>query len=267
MRNWSTVRTPILVTTALALCAGVSQAATQATPTQPVGESAVDPGAKDALTRMGARLKSLSVFAIDESITREQVINGDLKVQKSSSAHVLVHRPDGLKADVSGDDGKSHSIFFDGKTMTVYMPRQSYYAQMDAPGPVGAAMDKAEDAYGVDFPASDFLRMASGEDLSDKLTAAGDVGESSVGGTVCEHYAYRTADVDYQLWIEEGQPDGPLPRRLVITSKKQPTQPEYTAVLTWDVSPTVYASSFKFTPPEGTTKIAFGRAGTQPKGK
>jgi hypothetical protein len=88
-----------------------------------------------------------------------------------------------------------------------------------------------------------------------------------VGGTVCEHYAYRTADVDYQLWIEEGQPDGPLPRRLVITSKKEPTQPEYTAVLAWDVSPTVYGTSFKFTPPEGTTKIAFGRAGAQPKSK
>jgi hypothetical protein len=264
MRSSSSLRTAFFTFSlcSLALSSGAGRAATEAAPQQPARESAIDPRARDALTRMGERLRSLSVFAIDQNVTREQVINGDLKVQKSSFAHVIVQRPDHFKADVMGDDGKNNTIYFDGKVLTLFMHPQNYYAQMDAPGPSVTALDKAEAQYGVEFPGSDFLRMASGEDFADKLTAAGYVGESRVGDALCDHYAYRTADVDYQLWIQQGSADGPLPRRIVITSKKQPTQPQYTAALSWDISPRVYASYFNFTPPEGATKITFGGPAT-----
>ena len=52
--------------------------------------------------------------------------------------------------------------------------------------------------------------------------------------------------------------DKPLPRKLVITSKKQPTQPQYSAELTWDPKPKIDDSSFAFTPPPDATKIPFG---------
>jgi hypothetical protein len=71
----------------------------------------------------------------------------------------------------------------------------------------------------------------------------------------CDHYAYRSADVDYQVWIASGQP---LPLKLVITSKKLPAAPEYTAEMTWDLKPKIDDGSFAFTPPEGATKIPFG---------
>ena len=257
------MRATVLIFHAIALSfpmitlSGVAgSAATQAPSNAPARETAIDPQAKEALTRMSDFFKSLPALSVHEDITREQVINGDLKVQKASSADILVRRPDRLKADVVGDDDKNHTIFFDGKTLTVYMPNKKYYAQMDAAGTLAATLDAAESRYGVDFPAPDFVRLASGEDFAKGLTAAGYVGKSRVAGADCEHYAYRTADVDYQMWIEAG--DKPLPRKLVITSKKEPTQPAYTAVVTWDLSPRVDDGSFAFTPPDGATKIAFG---------
>jgi hypothetical protein len=216
-------------------------------------EPAIQPQAREALVRMEAYFKSLPGFRVHEDVTREQVINGDLKVQKTSTADILVRRPDGLRADVIGDDDKSHEIFFDGTKLTVYMPTKKYYVQMDAPGTLAAALDEAS-RYGVEFPTADFLRMASGEDFTKSVTAAGDVGPSRIAGADCEHYTYRTADVDYQLWIQNGET--PLPRKLVITSKRQATQPEYAAVLAWDVAPAIAGAAFSFVPPTGAAKIA-----------
>jgi len=251
MGNWSHVRASILVPALfLAGSSGSSRAATQEA-SQPA--PAVQPQAKDALTRMGDAFKSLPAFAVHQEITREQVIDGDLKVQKSSTADILVRRPDRLRGDVVGDDDKNHSFFYDGKTLTVYLPTKKYYAQIAAPSTVGATIDMAESNYGIDFPTPDLLRVVSGDDFIEGLTAAGYVGKSRIGDAECDHYAYRKAEVDYQLWIDTG--DKPLPRKFVITSKKDPAQPEYTTSMTWNLSPKVDDAFFVFTPPEGATKI------------
>jgi hypothetical protein len=247
----SRVRASILVP-ALVLSAvgGSSFAATQAVPDK---SPAVEPQAKDALGRMVDAFKSLPEFGVHQEITREQVIDGDLKVQKSSVADILVRRPDRLKADVVADDDRSHSVFYDGKTLTVYVPGKKYYAQTAVPNTLAGMIDTAESEYGIEFPTPDLMRMAAGEDFADELTAAGEVGKSNIGGVECDHYAYRNAEVDYQIWLEPG--DKPLPRKIVITSKKDPTQPEYTAFLTWNLAPKLDDTSFTFTPPEGATKI------------
>ena len=75
-----------------------------------------------------------------------------------------------------------------------------------------------------------------------------------MGGVECDHYAYRSADVDYQVWIASGQP---LPLKLVVTSKKIPAAPEYTAAMTGTLRPKIDDGSFAFMPPEGATNIPF----------
>jgi hypothetical protein len=255
------VLVPALIPAALlAGVAGPSRAATQGAPEQ---GSAVEPQARDALNRMSDAFKALNAFAVHQEITREQVIDGDLKVQKSSTADVLVRRPDRMKADVTGDDDKNHSIYYDGKTLTAYVPAKKYFAQTAAPDTIGATIDMAESKYGVEFPAPDLLRLVSGGDeFTRDLTAGGDVGKSRVGGDECDHFAYRSGEVDYQLWIQTG--DKPLLRKLVITSKKVPAQPEYSAVFTWSLAPSVDDAAFVFTPPEGASKIALADLTSSP---
>jgi hypothetical protein len=259
MRRRSNFRAAILILPALSLAGVNSLAAAKGVPgsagASVAKETDVDPQALAALKRMSDFFDSLSTFALHEEVTREQVINGDLKVQKNSTADVLARRPDHLKAVVVADDDKSHTFYFDGKTFTLYIPGKNYFAQADLPGTTIAALDTVESRYGVEFPTPDFLHMASGEAFTRELRAAGFVGKSHVGGVECDHYAYRSADVDYQVWIASGQP---LPLKLVITSKKLPAAPEYTAEMTWDLKPKIDDGSFAFTPPEGATKIPFG---------
>ena len=261
MRRWN-VRAAILILPAIAAGGASAHAASHSakettdTGKKTTAEPAIDPRAWDALTRMSEFYKTVPAFSLHEDVIHEQVINSDLKVQKHSTAEVTVRQPDRLKAVVVADDDKSHTLYFDGKTFTVFMAGHDYYAQMDAPGTTLDALDKAQAQYGVELPTASFLGLAANNELANDLTAAGFVGTSHVNGTDADHYAYRTADVDYQLWIASG--DKPLPLKLVITSKKLPAQPEYEAVMTWDLTPKIEDSTFAFTPPAEATKIPFG---------
>ncbi len=174
MGKLSILRASILIILPALVLGGSGRADTKAAAPPPAAaEPPIDPQAKDALTRMSDFFKSLPVFSVREDIAREQVINSDLKVDKLSTADVMVRRPNGMKIVVVGDDGTAHSIFYDSKMLSVFMPNHNYYAQADAPPTLGAAMDMAESRYGIEFPASDVLRMAAGDDFTKDLTAAG----------------------------------------------------------------------------------------------
>ena len=79
------------------------------------------------------------------------------------------------------------------------------------------------------------------------------MGPAKIGGVECDHYAYRQANVDWQVWIAKGK--SPLPCKLVVTTTDEPSQPQYTATLKWDVASAIPASTFAFAPPAGAKKI------------
>jgi hypothetical protein len=81
------------------------------------------------------------------------------------------------------------------------------------------------------------------------------VGTSTVKGVACEHYAFRHPDVDWEICIE---PDGrPLPRKLIITTTTERTQPQHRMILTWDLNPRFNEQDFTFVPPPTAKQIEF----------
>jgi len=85
------------------------------------------------------------------------------------------------------------------------------------------------------------------------ITSASDVGPAVVAGTTCEQYAFRQQDIDWQLWIQQG--DHPLPRKLVITSRDDEARPQHTAVYTWSLAPSFNEGAFTFEPPKGAARV------------
>jgi hypothetical protein len=82
------------------------------------------------------------------------------------------------------------------------------------------------------------------------------VGQSVVGGVKCTHLAFRGSEVDWQIWIEDG--DKPLPRKFILTSKKVTGEPGFTVLVkSWDVTPKLTDKEFRFAPPKGAKKIEF----------
>ncbi|MGB2928061.1 MAG: DUF2092 domain-containing protein, partial [Desulfobacterales bacterium] len=81
-----------------------------------------------------------------------------------------------------------------------------------------------------------------------------DLGTGVVGGVECDFLAFRTKDVDWQIWIAQGK--RPYPCRYVITSKHLSSGPQYTIqTRNWKTGGEVAATDFRFKNPTKANKV------------
>ena len=81
-----------------------------------------------------------------------------------------------------------------------------------------------------------------------------DLGSGVIGGIACDHLAFRTSEVDWQIWIAQGK--HPVPYRFVITSKLVDGGLQY-AIQTrnWKMGGAVAAADFQFKNTTKTEKV------------
>ncbi len=245
-----------------ALAAGGRAARADAKPAR------VDPQAISALDRMGTFLRAQRSMAVNAEMTTDEVLDSGQKVQRGSIATLKVSRPDRLRADVTSDR-RSEQLFYDGKTFTIYQPALGYYGSFTAPPTLAQLVNEAEQHYGIDMPLADLFAWGTEQSPIANIKGAVNLGASVVKGVKCDHYAFHQADVDWELWIQQGPQ--PLPRKLVITTTTEKTEPQHVAVLTWDLAPKLDESLFTFTPPATAHRIDFdvarARAGLPRQGR
>jgi hypothetical protein len=217
---------------------------------------AIDPRAMAALNKMNDYLKTLKTFRINTEVSKDELVDTNMKIQKSASNEISVQLPDRLHAHMAGDE-QDVQFIYDGKTLTLYDAAGKHYASTPAPPTVARTLDVIRARYGIVLPLADFIEMSSQENLLQNITEAGYIGTSRVDGVECDHLAIRQQDVDWQVWIEKGEK--PLPRKIVITTKTHPTQPQYIATLKWDTDVRMESDLFTFTPPADAVRIKFGR--------
>lgn len=214
----------------------------------------LEPAAVAALDKMGNFLRGQRAFTVDAEITTDDVLPSGQKVKFQGLAELKVRRPDRMRADINGDRRKQ-TMFYDGTTFTVHDLDTNYFASFAAPPTLRELAEVAENRYGIDLPLADLFAWGVG-DTDAALKSAVDLGPSTVRGTPCRHYAFHQNDVDWQLWIQDG--DAPLPRRLVITTSSERSAPEHDVVMSWNLSPPEFPDKvFAFTPPPGSAKIDF----------
>lgn len=236
--------------------------ATSAEAGPPAEPPELDPAAIAALEQMAAYMGTLKTFEVKSATTREEVLDDGQKVQTAGVVRVVAQRPDKLRADVVRDD-RDQLYLYDGQSFTLFARRLDYYATVPAPPTIGQLADRLEDEYGLEVPLIDLFTWGSGRWSAADIKAAMVVGPSQVGGTTCEHYAFRQDGLDWQIWLQKG--DFPLPRRLVITTLTDEARPQFTAVYTWNLAPSVNDAAFTFDPPPGTHRIVL--AENPPAGK
>lgn len=236
-----------------------AQAATPAKPAKavaapaPAAAPALDPAAAAALDRMGAYLRTLKNFDVHVESTSDTILNNGQRIQLDRMVDYAVQTPNRLTARLEGPQGVVNANY-DGAAFTV-AGEDGYYAQAPLTGSISNLLSKAYTAYGIDFPLQDLFRWGDASSVTDKPTEGFRIGTSRVGGVVTEHYAFRQPGVDFQIWIEQG--DKPLPRKMVITSLTDAAQPQYTALIRWDLSPRRTDGQFTFKPAPGAKQIRF----------
>jgi len=214
-----------------------------------------------ALQRMGTYLRSLSAFRVQAETTDEDVLEDGQKIQHSESVDILASKPGHLRAQVSGDR-RERTLYYDGKTLSVFAPRVGYYASIAAPPTIGQLAQTLDNQYDLSIPLEDLFLWGSAGWKSGGIENVIDVGPSQVSGTTCEQYALRQKDIDWQIWVQLGA--FPLPRKIVISNRTDPERPQHTAVYTWDLAPSFNDAAFSFDPPSWAHRVALAKSAFAP---
>lgn len=211
-----------------------------------------DPKAMSALGTMSTYLRSLKQFALRADTTTDEVLLTGQKLQFNGTANYQFIAPNRLRLDLR-TDRQHRDIVFDGKTLTMAAPRRKLYASVPAPATAAELVTVAEREYGLSFPLADLFLWGNDQSALDTIKEASFIGPAKIAGQACDQYAYRQDGVDWQLWIRQGAQ--PLPCKIVITTTGEAEQPQFSALLNWNLAARPAASSFKYTPPADARRI------------
>jgi hypothetical protein len=201
---------------------------------------------------MGAFLQTLKRFEVSTELTGERVLAEGQKLQHTATAELDVERPNKIRALLHSARSE-RQIVYDGKTVTFYEPAQKYFSTIDLAGTLGGLITLLEERYGVQLPMEDFFRWGTPSAPVDKIESAMNAGQDFIDKDLCDHYAFRQGQLDWQIWIATGR--NPLPRKLVITNRADDARPQSVQLFDWNLKPGFRDAVFKFTPPKGATRI------------
>jgi hypothetical protein len=252
--NSSLRLTASLVITALACCVSVGPHVLAKTGQAADAKAAsqIDPGAMEALNKMGTYLRSLKAFQVDSEVTHDDVLDDGEIVTDGRSNTLLAVRPNLLRAELKGDH-RDASLFYDGKNFTVYGKVDNFYATVPAPPTIGEMIKQVDAKYGIEIPLVDLFLWGTDDSAVKRITAADDLGPASVQGITCEHYIFRQEGIDWQIWIQLG--DYPLPRKFIIRTLTDEARPQHTSTLVWNLAPSYNEAAFTFDPPSDAHRI------------
>lgn len=213
----------------------------------------INPHADEILRAMSEHLANIKTFSFHADISNEMITTEGQKLQFNSRASVLLERPShfyitrqGRFADVA--------LYFDGSKMTMFGKGMNAYVQKDVAGTIDDAIRALEQSTGLGLPGADLLLANPYAALAAGVTSSGYYGTANVGGVECHHLAFRTPQVDWQLWVKTG--NDPLPMKYVITTKWMTGAPQYSVQLSdWNTKPVIAAGQFTFVAPADARKL------------
>lgn len=217
----------------------------------------IDPAATAALQRMTDYLGGLQQFSVHTQNDIEDLLDSGQRVDYGVAVSVTVKRPNKLHAQRQGELS-GQSFYYDGKTLSLYIPADRVYATVAAPGTIEAMLGFAQSALGLVIPAADLMYRDAYPLLMEGVTSARVIDKTDIGGVSCSHLAFSRPGVDFQIWIADS--GAPLPCKYVVTDTGTPALLSVSMVMSdWAVNQPAPADEFSFVPPAGTQAVPFMR--------
>ena len=194
--------------------------------------------------RRPCRSRLIPTLRLSPKISRNSHLRVQAKPLSTGLTRIRVTRSGGF-ADVE--------MLFDGKTLTLLGKNKHLYTQLDAPGTIDQVIDELREKFRP-LPGADLLLSNVYDQLMTDVVEAKDLGSGVIGGTECDHLAFRAKEVDWQIWIAQG--DRPYPCRYVITSKLVANGPQYSIqTRDWKTGDEVASDDFGFKNSTNAKKI------------
>lgn len=224
-----------------------------AAPAEPAKAPAISEAARTALAHMGETLRA-PAFSFQARTIRVYAGKQGEPLHIFHALDVTVRRPNRLLVNRNGDDGAS-KLVYDGKTLYVYIADGNRYASIPVPDTIAGMMRVAMGRLGVDFPLADFLTDTPDKAFLSGVVSGGVADTVTIDGTPCLHLFFtQPPDIELELWLENNERS--LPRRLVVTYRALPGQPNFIATFAdWNFSIHPADADFAFQPPAGATRV------------
>lgn len=216
-------------------------------------QPAISEEASAAVQRMGKTLAG-DDFSFKVQTIRVYQDDSGQPLHIFHSMKVIAHRPDRLAVHVTGDDG-ANELLYDGKSVAVIGADQKKYAQIAAAGTIEAMLDDVSAKRGVDFPLADLVAPEPGKAFLSGVTAGREVNTVMIDGVAYRHLFFtQSPGMELELWVDKT--DKALPRRLIVTYRQLPGQPNFIAeFFDWQFGTRHPEAEFAFDPPPGATKV------------
>ena len=197
------------------------------TPATPVSEQ--DPAARALLLEMARFIARAPGLRVTMRSEYDAIQADGQRIEFGERRQILMQRPDKFRVEVERSDGERGTVVFDGRWITVFKPSDNVYARVEKAGNVDQALVYMVRDLHATMPLARMFTTGFPASLDQRVTSVALVEEFSLFDVPTDHLAVRSDEVDMQLWIARGQE--PLPRRVVITYKNAPGQPQFRADL------------------------------------
>lgn len=216
-------------------------------------EPRIDPEANRVFKEMCDYIAGLRSFSVEEVITEDKVYPDGQKIEFRKTSRVRIKRPDKLKAETLGDGGKT-VVVINGPRFYLHKGADNVWGEFSVPPNLDAALDDMLAKLDVNAPSSDLFKDDPYGAIMPGVLSGILVGATTIDGRPCRHLAFRQLEVDWQIFVAEG--DKPLPVLAVITDKTLHGNPQHRIAFTkWDIKEKNGDKTFDFTPPDGAQKV------------
>ena len=215
----------------------------------------IDPQAEKIMQALNAQKKKDISASLEIVDTMDEVTEAGQKIQFSHVRRLVISEPKRFWIESTGDITNT-TLWKDDTTFTLLDRSANAYAQAPAAGTIDETIDMLLDNYGMTTPLADLLSDNLYDVLMKNVKSCRYLGLHSADGVKCHHIAAMQQDIDWQIWIDAG--DTPRLRKFIITYKRKPGTPQYTAVLkSFNEVSQLPGDTFTFKAPEGAKKIPF----------
>lgn len=229
------------------------------------GARQANPQVEQALRPMCDVLDGAKTYRFRVSAVMDKPTQTGQLAQFHRTSEITVSRPDRLFVKTDGDEG-DWSAWYNGKSLTVLARDGNGYATEAVPGRLDHMLDYIAERHHLVMPMADLIVGETYRSLLANVQSGTYLGLHNVDDTPCHHLLMRQENIDWQIWIVAGK--SPVPRKIVITYKQQPGQPQYVATMDdWNLSPAISQETFKFTPPAGAKVASMAELVGQERGE
>ncbi len=239
-----------------ALAADPSAAPTEATPAvRAAPPPRLDTTADKYLTQTCLLLASAEAFSFHAEVLFDQVLPSSVKVQFAGAIDFALQRPDELAIDYQSDLGRKQ-LWYQGDTLTIFDQSHLMYASLKVPDSIDAMLDRVAEMHNLTLPLSNFAYSDPCLRIRKQIIFGGYIGVNDVNGVECDHLAFSSRTIDFQLWLDRS--NKPVPRKIVINYRTEPGSPEYIAVLSdWKFPKQIPENRFSEQIPKDAKRIDF----------